>query len=248
MCTVTYFPTEKGYILTHNRDEKPSRSPQSLTVVKDGSRSCIYPQDQQAQGSWILIHSKGMSACLLNGAFENHEKNQPYRMSRGKILLSLAQSKHTDIWLNTYDLDQIEPFTMIICQDAELIELVWDGNKKYIHNLGTEIPTIWSSSTLYTPDIKLQRKQIFYQWLDNIKEYDPAAWMLRFHEVGSIGDINNNILMYRDHGPRTVSTTQVIFNQDMYSFKYYDRLKDSISVTRLKTKKIISKNAELLHA
>ncbi|MEO5581666.1 MAG: NRDE family protein [Saprospiraceae bacterium] len=248
MCTVTYLPTEKGYILTHNRDEKPSRSSQSLTIEKDGNRSLIYPMDQQAYGSWIFIHSKGLSACLLNGAFKNHEKNPKYRISRGKVLLSLAQSRHTDTWLNTYDFEQIEPFTMIICQDDDLIELVWDGNKKYVQNLGTDIPTIWSSSTLYNPEIKLQRKQIFYQWIDNIKEYDPAAWLFRFHEVGSIGDINNNIMMYRENGPRTISTSQVIFSNSVYSFKHLDRLKDSTTVTRLKTKKIISKKSELLHA
>jgi hypothetical protein len=247
MCTVTFYPTDRGYILTHNRDERPSRSPQALTIEKENHKILIYPRDQQAHGTWIFIHSNGMTACLLNGAFQNHIKQADYRMSRGKVMMELAHSKNVDSWLKHIHLDRIEPFTLIIIKEKELIEMVWDGHKKHLRSMGMDIPSIWSSSTLYTSEIKLKRKQIFYQWIDNMKDYDPAAWMQRFHEIGSIGDIKNNITMCRPDGPRTVSTTQVIVDQSSYAMRYHDLLNNSLTSAHLKAKKISIKKAELMH-
>lgn len=247
MCTVTFYPTDSGYILTHNRDEMPLRSPIALSVKKESLMTMIYPQDQQAHGTWIFIQSKGVTACLINGAYENHTKRSSYRMSRGKVMLHLAQCNHVASWIKTYDLDQIEPFTLIILQDQELIELIWDGSEKHIRYLGMRIPTIWSSTTLYSEEHRHLRKQLFYQWIDRIKDYDPAAWMYRFHEAGTVGDIRNNIRMYRQGGPCTVSTTQVIADGNSVHMLYHDLIHDSKTTAQFKVKKINIQNRKLLH-
>lgn len=247
MCTVTFYPTDRGYILTHNRDERPSRSGRALTIDKENHKTLIYPRDQQAHGTWIFMHSNGMTACLLNGAFQNHIKQPEYRMSRGKVMMELAHAKHVENWLHHTHLDRIEPFTLIIVKERELIEMVWDGHQKHIRTLGMDIPSIWSSSTLYTIEIKQKRRKIFYQWIDNMKDYDPAAWMLRFHEIGSIGDIKNNITMCRPDGPRTVSTTQIVVDRESYAMSYHDLLYDTICTSHLKVKKTALKKTELIH-
>ena len=248
MCTVTYFPIEKGYILTHNRDEQPLRSPKSLTIIKHQTNTIIFPKDQQSNGTWIFINSKGWSACLLNGAFENHKKQSSYRMSRGQILLSLAQSKNINEWLNAQCLEKIEPFTLILCSGNDLMELIWDGAHKHIRSLDIEIPMIWSSATLYTPKVKEERKHIFYQWIENIKDFDPVAWMNKFHAVGSIGDHKNNIHMFRQDGPRTISTTQIVSFNGISKLIYHDVLNDHISEARLIQNRQFSENSVAFNA
>jgi hypothetical protein len=43
----------------------------------------IYPKDARSGGSWIVACHDETVACLLNGAFEKHEKN-PRRLLAGE--------------------------------------------------------------------------------------------------------------------------------------------------------------------
>ncbi|MBK6998312.1 MAG: NRDE family protein [Lewinellaceae bacterium] len=119
MCTVTYLPRPSGFILTHNRDEAPSRSSQSIVREKTpGGKTLLFPRDTLAGGTWIATSREGRTACLLNGAFVLHKRELPYRRSRGLILLDFFDWENPDIFFERYDFERVEPFTMLFLSKA----------------------------------------------------------------------------------------------------------------------------------
>ncbi len=87
MCTVTFIPVNDRYYITSNRDEKRIRSQAIFPQVHtENGNKIIYPQDADAGGSWIAMHGNGNAAVLLNGAFEKHEPDPPYKKKPGNHL------------------------------------------------------------------------------------------------------------------------------------------------------------------
>ncbi len=225
MCTVTYIPTEEGYILTHNRDEKPDRSARTLTTENIGVYTLEYPIDVKAKGTWIFTRSDSFTACLLNGAFVNHNKKNKYRTSRGMIMKSLALSDNPISWLHEIDLHQIEPFTMILIYNNQLVELKWDEVHKYIRTLNKNEIHFWNSSTLYDPVITIKRKKLFTDWIAGLQpdERTPER-ITHFHTTGDLGDPENNLVMIRPGGTQTISITQIVVTGQGIMMKYMDLL------------------------
>ena len=96
MCTVTYLPQGNDhFLLTSNRDEMPSRSPRSITVSEFAGQKLAFPRDEMAGGTWLAVSDHNRLACLLNGAFERHDRNPPYRMSRGVMVLEYFTYRDT---------------------------------------------------------------------------------------------------------------------------------------------------------
>jgi len=227
MCTVTFIPLKEGFVLTSSRDEKIFRPTLKPMVYKQLGNTIVYPKDELAGGTWIAMSSNKQIACLLNGGFENHKKELAYKKSRGAILLeSFNFSSHGD-FLKNLNLNGIEPFTLLLLnyQDGlEFKELVWDGEKKHIHDLDTSIPKIWSSATLYSDENRKLRTKWFENWLD--KRSDETDFdVLKFHLGNHSLDPENDILMKREKDLQTLSISQFrLENQGTY-FLYHD-LKD----------------------
>ena len=88
MCTVSFIPLGNNeFYLTSNRDEwnlRPTLAP--VTEIIAG-QEVTFPKDETAGGTWIAAGENGRVCCLLNGAFERHERKLPYGLSRGKVIL-----------------------------------------------------------------------------------------------------------------------------------------------------------------
>ena len=129
--------------------------------------------------------------------------------------------------VNTYDLQGIEPFTMIFVQQAAgltLTELRWDGSKKYITVKDDKQPHIWSSVTLYTPEMSKQREAWFAQWLQ--EQTFSAESIRKFHQEG--GKMTGDFYSIRMNRPGLVSTmsiTTVVADTDMLTMHYEDLAK-----------------------
>ena len=232
MCTFTFYPKPNGdgFILTFNRDEMPIRS--SVDIVQDTERGLIYPKDALHGGTWLALSpSNGRFTCLLNGAFERHERQLPYRKSRGLVLLdSFKYTEIRDFW-QQYDFTDIEPFTMITGQDNAFFELRWDGNKQHILYLNAYEPKIWSSCTLYNAAVRSQREQWFSDFLDNKSIRKPNSDLWAFHQKPHSEKPENGILMHRPSGPCTVSISQFnyFYSSQIIDFQYYELGKNDIS-------------------
>jgi hypothetical protein len=213
MCTVTYLPTgDATFILTSSRDERVARKPALFPVYKQipSTNRILFPQDGDKGGTWIASSST-LTVCLLNGAFENHIAKPPYRLSRGLVVLAVFEYASVDEFINAYNLQGIEPFTMIIVQHSDTVtitELRWDGIKKYSSQVNSQQPHLWSSVTLYNSQMREERARWFSTWLQE-KTFNIEA-IRYFHQSGGKGrDTSYSIRMNRPGLVSTVSITSV---------------------------------------
>ena len=232
MCTVTYLPYQQGFILTHNRDEAPTRSPHAITVAESGSDQLIFPKDTKAGGTWIATSRQGKTACLLNGAFVKHHHAPPYRRSRGLILLDFYTWESPADFFQNYDFEGIEPFTFLYFHTDQLTELRWDGQQRFVRALDPATAHFWCSATLYPPAIQIEREKIFLEWLKTHPsgQQNPTN-ILQLHHEGSVGDPENDYIMNRAERVRTVSITQIT-RQNVGATMYYEDLLTAVTDTR----------------
>jgi hypothetical protein len=207
MCTVTYVPYRQGFILTHNRDESPERSADGL-LEKSG---LVYPVDTRTGGTWIAATATGRVVCLLNGGKVRHVPRPPYRMSRGLLIFDAFKWKSLQEFGRVQDFVGIEPFTMLEFHGAAVQTLLWDGSDMVFDHVEVGAPRIWSSVTLYTPEVRMQREVVFRQWLSQAEATSSLpAYLLEMHRCADLEDIEQNFMMCRGQQLRTVSITQVV--------------------------------------
>jgi len=209
MCTVTYIPRGKNqFILTSNRDENHSRNTSLLETRLLGTQPVSFPVDPISGGSWIAISQSNRVACILNGAFEKHHHNPPYKRSRGLILLDYFIAPGITQFIERHDFEGIEPFTMIIYEQDLLVELRWDGALKHTRNVSLNTPHIWSSSTLYDQSTRTKRVNWFEKWWKETQNPDIND-LLQFHRHGGEPDATNGFVMNRNNKVQTLSITGI---------------------------------------
>ena len=212
MCTVTFLPLGgQRFILASNRDEsrlRPSALPPQ--PYREGPVLAVYPKDTEAQGTWIASADNGYTLVLLNGAFEAHLRQPPYRRSRGLMVLDFFRFNDVQHFARTYDFTGIEPFTLLVLKEGELLEmneLRWDAGQLPLTEVDTSRPHVWSSVTLYPAPVRRQREQWFARWLEGRPEPELDD-ILQFHRFGGTGDTTNDVRMRRSE-VFTVSITAV---------------------------------------
>lgn len=222
MCTVTFIPLKDKVLLTSNRDEKGVRKKAAAPVVHMiGQYKVLFPQDTQAGGTWIGTSEIGTTMVLLNGGFIKHEPAANYRKSRGLIFLDILSQQNALSAYKRINLLGIEPFTLIIWEEDCLYECRWSGEEKYIREVDSTQPHIWSSVTLYTQDIIQKREQWFAEWLQ--MHPDPNSEdILSFHLFGGNGDTENDIRMNRNNEMLTVSVTNIVSDKQSARMLYKD--------------------------
>ncbi|WP_142785392.1 NRDE family protein [Changchengzhania lutea] len=220
MCTVTIMPLGKSdFVLTSNRDEAPDRVslvPEFYTV--DTSK-LLFPKDVLSDGTWIGVSDKNRVICVLNGAFEFHQRKLNYRKSRGVVAKDFMVAEDLESTMSTYNLGDIEPFTMVVVDwntTLRLYELVWDGLEKHVSPLPLE-PRIWSSSTLYSGAMKAER----LRWFQDFKKEGrlAAKTLLEFHKTAGNGNDDYGVVMNRGF-VKTTSITQVEKTNDVVNMRY----------------------------
>lgn len=224
MCTVTFLPIKgSDFILTSNRDEDPKRATKQM-VEKTVNESIVYfPQDPKAGGSWFASDQDEFTLCLLNGGFEKHEFDPPYRRSRGLMVLDFFEFSNTESFITEYNFEGIEPFTLVLIdhsnKDLVLKELVWDEMQLHVRSLDNLQPHIWSSTSLYPEEVKAERRSWFEEWLSKRSEYSQAD-IQHFHEFGGKGDAWNNFVMNRNGEVMTVSVTSIKKSGSQFNFEH----------------------------
>ncbi|AXT58268.1 hypothetical protein D1815_21790 [Aquimarina sp. AD1] len=227
MCTVTLIPTqENGFILTSNRDEALNRKTLAPEFYQVDKTRMLFPKDAVAGGTWIGISDKNTMICLLNGGFKIHERLASYRQSRGVVVKDLLGASNLQDAIMNYDYKGIEPFTIVAANwqsELEFFELVWDGRQKHFRVLDKEI-YIWSSSTLYTSEMKGKRED-WFEVFEKENVLTPET-LLDFHKNAGIG--NKDVDLQIDRGfLKTRSITQVVKNNEEELTMRYEDLQNS---------------------
>ncbi|MCB0515121.1 MAG: NRDE family protein [Chitinophagales bacterium] len=240
MCTVTFFPLAKknnAWVLTSNRDEQKMRPTLSPEIYVHKDRELIYPKDQQAGGTWIACSNKGTAACLLNGAFEAHVPQPPYRQSRGLVPIHALEATSFASFCAQYLLEGIEPFTLIFIEKNDLYELRWNGEERFWRKLDAQQAYIWSSATLYAAAVRQAREQLFASFVAQNATINPDL-MECFHTFGKVGSETNDLVMQRN-SLQTLSISQIVFDENEMAFGYKDLIhqrKSCVSFDHVRTK------------
>ncbi|REG98133.1 NRDE family protein [Flavobacterium aquicola] len=222
MCTVSFVCSNDKVIITSNRDEKIIRPgavpPKNYTV---NGKNIIYPKDSKAGGTWYVVDEKGTVLVLLNGADKKHLVKLPYRKSRGLIVIEMIGSASPKDFWNGINLENIEPFTLVLFQDKQLFQLRWDGTEKSTVDLEIDKNYIWSSSTLYSKEIREQRSSWFYTFLDSNPEITESK-MLHFHRYTEAENDQDGLVINRNGEMKTLSITQSVIEKNKVIIHHFD--------------------------
>lgn len=221
MCTVTYVPLASGFCITSNRDEQTARPkalpPQEYFI---NGKPLTFPKDQKAGGTWFA-QSPTATLVLLNGAAEKHIPKAHYRKSRGLIVLDLMATELAISAWETISLEGIEPFTIVLYELGNLYELQWDEVTKKTQVLDVHQSYIWSSSTLYSKEIRNERAQWFTQFLVQNKQLNDKK-LLAFHQFTQSDNSEFGLQINRNDVLKTVSITQVHICEQNLEMNYID--------------------------
>jgi hypothetical protein len=222
MCTVSFIPLNGKVYITSNRDEKSRRKlAEPPDFYKVGGRTLLYPVDGEKGGTWIAATDNGNAAVLLNGGFVAHAPSIKYKGSRGLIISKVLVSKDAVATFRKLDLEETEPFTIIIYSKRRLFECRWDGTMKTVQKLSVNEPHIWSSSTLYSKQVADKRKQWFDCWMKHMPLPDEEE-IISFHQFTGDGDTENDLVMNRNGETHTVSITSLCIDKRKAAMMYVD--------------------------
>ena len=228
MCSVSFVPLEDGFLLTSNRDEKSYRPTIEPKIYFENGVELLYPKDEKAGGTWIVAKEDGTCIVLLNGAFENHQKKDDYIKSRGIVLKEIITAEDPKFYFSEMNLKQVEPFTLIIFHNTQLMEVKWDGVEKHIIPKLIKQPHFWSSATLYNQSQQHIRNQWFEDFC-NVKSRLTIDNILSFHSNTQSENTEFGLVINREDKTQTVSITQLVLKNNKIEMTYIDRIKNRIT-------------------
>lgn len=225
MCTVTYVPKKDGFIFTSNRDEQPERKTIAPKYYQESKIDLFFPKDEIAGGTWIGLSSQNRLVCLLNGGVVYHNPKIKFPKSRGVVVKHLLMVNDVLKTMQEIDLEGVAPFTLVVVdwkQEHKIYELIWCRNQKQIKELSTNDKYIWSSSTLYTEQMKAERKE-WFAGLDSDK-----ISVLAFHQNEKLGNVETSPKMKREI-VETVSTTLIEKNKEHLQVEYHNYVQNKVN-------------------
>jgi uncharacterized protein with NRDE domain len=231
MCTVSFVASNGKTTITSNRDEKVIRpsaiEPKNYLI---NNKNIIFPKDLKAGGTWFAVDQTGTILVLLNGANEKHQVAHSYRKSRGLIVLDMISSVSPKDFWQEIDLNNIEPFTLVLFQDKELFQLRWNGINKDKTSLDTKKNHVWSSATLYSKEIRENRNDWFYTFLASKTEVSDQE-ILHFHRYTETENQENGLVINRNDELKTLSITQAVTEINKVSILHHDLIANTDSET-----------------
>lgn len=222
MCTLSYIPADEGYIFTHNRDERTSRQSTKNIIHKTlANRTVYFPQDLEANGTWMAHSPKFRSACILNGGNKPYDSKPSYRKSRGIMVLESFEAHSAEDFYANYNFENIEPFTLILKGNNEFCAIVHDEDSTQIKKFNSQEKHIWSSTKLYSSEVRRKREVWFENWLATNPEIVPQT-ISNFHRSAGEGSKENDLIMSRWGLLKTVSITQIVETLNTEQINYWD--------------------------
>lgn len=221
MCTVSFVPANDKIIITSNRDEAVLRTALPPETYLINNKNITFPKDPKAGGTWYAVAADGTVLVLLNGADEKHKHEPPYRRSRGLIVLELISNDSPILHWDAIDLEGVEPFTLVLFQELKLYQLRWNGNTKSRIDLDASKNHIWSSSTLYPKEIREQRAEWFYRFMENKNDVTDAE-MFNFHRYTENSNAQNGLIINRNDALKTLTITQTVLENQEIKMNHYD--------------------------
>ena len=211
--------------MTSNRDEHISRGNAVYPAFSlINGKNLLFPKDPVSGGTWFISNEKGDIGILLNGAFEKHFSNPPYRKSRGVVLPEIFQNDSPLNAIKQYDFSGIENFTIILWQQQQLWEIKWNGLLLHMTEINAGICHIWSSVTLYTPEMTNERKNWFTEWCNTLTIFEQGS-ILDFHTQTGQDNKEYGLQIARPDKITTVSITSIRLENQQVTLIHKDLLR-----------------------
>jgi hypothetical protein len=202
------------------RDENPQRrKASSPNLYKQEYLNIICPLDRLGGGTWVGVNDEKQVIILLNGGFKKHERMTEYKMSRGLIVKELLSSIIPVVDWSIMNLENIEPFTLIVYSNKMLFQLIWDGKLKHKFHLDENQPHIFSSSTLYTQEQKQIRSRLFSEFLQRESTIDDIKL---YHFFSEFSNKEYGFFMKRNKDIQSLSCSLIKMTSTEINFDYYD--------------------------
>jgi hypothetical protein len=130
MCTLSFVPTQDGYVAGMNRDEKLTR-PRAIAPERFDFPGAIalFPRENSG-GTWIGCNSHGNLLALLNWNDVEPRVDGKNLRSRGLLIPELiGEDDLTDTRSAQLDLSGVLPFRLVgaFPRESLLVEWRWDG-------------------------------------------------------------------------------------------------------------------------
>jgi Transport and Golgi organisation 2 len=210
MCTVSFLPSRRGFVLAMNRDERKSRVqglPPRMGLA--GSRRCLYPAEPDG-GSWVGINDRGLTLALINW-YEKPQRDRTLSVSRGVVIPRLLRADDIEMagaLLKELPLARINPFRLIAVwlPQAAIREWRWDGKALKALRPGWR-RRHWFSSGLDEALANRKRMMVVRAEARSASAETPE-WLRRLHRSHAPARSAYSICMHRDEA-ETVSYTEI---------------------------------------
>lgn len=243
MCTVVYIPDNDKVFFASLRDENPLR-PTAISpdIFFANDTTVLAPKDTLGGGTWLGINEYKNVIILLNGGFEKHKLKEQYRKSRGLIVLELLSTEMPVVEWELMNLEEIEPFTLLVWHAEKMFHLVWDGNQKYRFILDSTVPHIFSSSTLYSAEAKTNREKLFQKWIATNPDISKGS-LLNFFK--SAIDNENGFIINREEKIKTLSFSFIELNNNAVAELNYHDLQNFMQSSKTISMKVSATDCDI---
>jgi hypothetical protein len=110
---------------------------------------------------------------------------------------------------------------LVLFENQKLYQLRWNEIEKSIIELDTNQSHIWSSSTLYSKEIREKRADWFYTFLDTTPEVN-ADELFNFHRYTEEENNEHGLVINRNDTLKTLSITQTVVEKNKVAIHYND--------------------------
>jgi hypothetical protein len=220
MCTLSFAPTQSGYHLAMNRDERLVRAealpPAEVTIA---GRQAAYPSEPGG-GTWIGVNDLGVAFALLN--LNIGIEREMKRVSRGTLIPQLLTTKDPDSaaeQMMRLDLDGVLPFRLvgIFPRQRAAIEWAWDfhalSKKPHLWELNH-----WFSSGASDIEAQLHRSEVCIQAARDPRK-GTVSWLQHLHRSHDPERGAFSICAHREDAG-TVSYTEILVSTRRIEMNY----------------------------
>lgn len=178
MCTLSFIPNSRGYIVAMNRDEQFSRA---RALAPEVFKKAIYPREPSG-GTWMAVNSDGLTLSVLN---RNESGPLPVSLrSRGELipaLISAGSLAEVHRRLVEFELKNTLPFRLLAFSqsDHEVCEWRWGTGLGRLHYNWE--PHHWFSSGISDVEAEHIRSEVVAAaWKD--RSAGGTHWLRNLHK------------------------------------------------------------------
>ena len=222
MCTLTFIPTESGYLTGMNRDELRTRAiGLPPNILERNNVQFIWPREPSG-GTWIAGNSRGNLLAILNWNAPGSAVQGKKVKSRGSVipeLIAEGDLAATEACLKRFRLNGILPFRLIAVFRNEQTIIEWRWNGACIESL--RLPWVsghWFSSSVSDVSAETERGRVCRSARSD-HDFGTSEWLRSLHCSHEPARGPFSICVHRKDAA-TVSYTEVHCDESLISMGY----------------------------